>query len=951
MSLDPARLTRELVDEYTSYLRSRFFFKDERLQRQFGELLENERRLYSGPYLELTPPFRPGSTPRQLVERGVFQPEILRIAAGTLHPDRPLYLHQQRAIEKIQSGRNVVVATGTGSGKTETYLLPIVDHILTAKRGSRAVPGIHALLVYPMNALANDQLKRLRELLRATPEITFGRYTGETARARDMGLNRFRETWPREPVLPNELKSREEMWETPPNILVTNFAMLEYLLVRPQDRSFFEPGSAEILRFLVLDEVHTYDGAKGTEIAMLLRRLKERAGFRGQGILRCVGTSATLGGRGDLPDIAGFASQLFDEPFVCEANGEVRDVLEAERTAYRRPSRIWCPADDRFYSDVADTFLAATVREDAVARLLSEPSYEVPAEVRDAVTSALRTETEGTRAEMGQAVRKDDDWGWGSREPADRSPRTLSVHVTRALFELLHGEERLNRLREVCGQGPRSLRDVEREIFPGARGMEGRDAILALVSAGGRATASLEEAPLLRARYHLFLRALEGGFVCFKEHGPEGEPRLFLERRVTCEEHQDSRTFEVGSCRRCGEPMLVGSVQREPGGLNSVTSEDPTQDQLLEDDKRRRIVLAFGTTAPTAANEDEVDSDDDAAPALSRLRICRTCGVYGERAEDWTCLCDAGGEPLDVVKVPTDRGDIKLCPSCGSRSRQRDVLQTLYTGPDEPVAELATTIYQTVNRDYAAGRDAKRKLLTFSDSRQDAAYFAPYLEGVYRGALRRHVILNLLQNDTAPLPLADLTTRLTGFIEDRGWMGPDATPGHLEAEAWRWTMAELLHGNRTRRALEELGLVDFELRRYPDIPVPPALLRRWQMDEGEAWILVQVLLDSIRGAYVFRLPEGIRSDDPVFAPARADRSVALRRADNDRRTLSWIPQLAHLSNSRLDYLTRLAEVRGLSLSRGDLAEFLQGMFSGISRTRTALSSIATSIAPTTRVGE
>lgn len=373
--------------------------------------------------------------------------------------------------------------------------------------------------------------------------------------------------------------------------------------------------------------------------------------------------------------------------------------------------------------------------------------------------------------------------------------------------------------------------------------------------------------------------------------------------------------------------MLVGSARREPSGFNTVTSEDPTQDQLLQEAKPRRIVLAFATAAVMAANEDESDGEDQDDANLARLRICRTCGVYGESGEEWICLCEGPGDPLDVIKVPPgENGDIKLCPSCGSRSRQRDVLQTLYTGPDEPVAEIATTTYQTVNRDYAAGRDAKRKLLTFSDSRQDAAYFAPYLEGVYRGALRRHVILKLLADDQVPLPLVDLASRLTGLIEQKEWMGPAATPEQLKAEAWRWVVAELLHGNRTRRGLEELGLVGFELRRFPDVPIPPALQRRWQMDEVEAWTLVQVLLDSLRGAFVFKLPEGIRTDDPVFAPARAGRSIALRRADNDRRTLSWIPQLAHLSNSRLDYLTRLAAARGLVLSREDLAGFLQSMF-------------------------
>ncbi|HYD48143.1 MAG TPA: DEAD/DEAH box helicase, partial [Terriglobales bacterium] len=264
MSLDPSRLIDDLSSDYSSYLRSRFFFKESSLRTQFSDLLGRDSRLNAGPFLELAPPFRAGATPRELVKSRILDPALLHIPAGALHPDRPLYLHQQEAITAIQSGRNVIVATGTGSGKTETYILPILNAILAEADNGPLSPGIRALLIYPMNALANDQLKRIRELLADTPSITFGRYIGETPIGRQDGFERFRQTWPKEPLVANEMKSREEMWDSPPHILVTNFAMLEYLLVRPQDSVFFAPGAGDLLRFLVLDEVHTYDGAKGT---------------------------------------------------------------------------------------------------------------------------------------------------------------------------------------------------------------------------------------------------------------------------------------------------------------------------------------------------------------------------------------------------------------------------------------------------------------------------------------------------------------------------------------------------------------------------------------------------------------------------------------------------------------------------------------------------------------
>ena len=194
MPLDPGQLTSDLIGDYSSYLSSRFHFRHEGLRRQVAELLAADRRLHSGPFLELLPPFRPGVSVRQLVESGALDRGLLALPTSALQPDRALYRHQQRAIEKIQKDRNVVVATGPGSGKTETYVLPIVSHLLAQKASGRATqPRVRALLVYPMNALANDQLRRIRELLATCPEITFGRYTGETPKDRDAGLRRFRE--------------------------------------------------------------------------------------------------------------------------------------------------------------------------------------------------------------------------------------------------------------------------------------------------------------------------------------------------------------------------------------------------------------------------------------------------------------------------------------------------------------------------------------------------------------------------------------------------------------------------------------------------------------------------------------------------------------------------------------------------------------------------------------
>ena len=166
-------------------------------------------------------------------------------------------------------------------------------------------PGIRALLLYPMNALANDQMKRMRALLAAHPGITFGRYTGETPNDAKTARERFGELNIGEPMLPNELLSREEMRATPPHILLTNYAMLEYLLLRPQDIELFEAGQQNRWRFIVVDEAHVYDGTQGAEIAMLLRRLRDRV--TPDRHLQCIATSATVGGDSDPATVTTFA--------------------------------------------------------------------------------------------------------------------------------------------------------------------------------------------------------------------------------------------------------------------------------------------------------------------------------------------------------------------------------------------------------------------------------------------------------------------------------------------------------------------------------------------------------------------------------------------------------------------------------------------------------------------
>lgn len=210
---NPIRTARRVEELYRDYIATTIHFADADLQGQLEEMLEKPRFLAKGPFLEAAPPYKPASSVRDLVEQEVLCESMLDL--GGFDPDRPLYVHQERAIRKALAGRNYAVVTGTGSGKTESFLLPIINDILSEFEAKGPSSGVRAMILYPMNALANDQLKRLRQLLAGTA-ITFGRYTGDTETDPGKAMKKWKNENPGQSKLPNEIISREEIRENPP---------------------------------------------------------------------------------------------------------------------------------------------------------------------------------------------------------------------------------------------------------------------------------------------------------------------------------------------------------------------------------------------------------------------------------------------------------------------------------------------------------------------------------------------------------------------------------------------------------------------------------------------------------------------------------------------------------------------------------------------------------------
>src|SRR5439155_1159279 len=237
--------------------------------------------------LQLNPAYEPGPTLDELALQGVLLPETARFFRRLDGSPVRLYRHQQQAIEIARRGEPYVVTTGTGSGKSLTYLVPMYDHILRTQPERHQV---RAIIVYPMNALINSQLEALKAYAASAPgsPLRFDRYTGQDKQA-----------------------ARDRILQDPPHILLTNYVMLEYMLLRPAERVFTERATSH-MEFLVLDELHTYRGRQGADVAMLLRRLRERSGNPN---LLNIGTSATMATEGDREArhvaVAAVASKIF----------------------------------------------------------------------------------------------------------------------------------------------------------------------------------------------------------------------------------------------------------------------------------------------------------------------------------------------------------------------------------------------------------------------------------------------------------------------------------------------------------------------------------------------------------------------------------------------------------------------------------------------------------------
>jgi len=404
---------RRLISDYRGFTEGAAVIRDDRIA-AFVEQDLDAKSQWPDPWLSLNPSFADGGSVAELADSDVLHPQCKQIFQSGKSPGsafcdgQPIrfYQHQRDAIDAARTGASYVLTTGTGSGKSLAYIVPIVDRVLRVKEADRR-PRVRAIIVYPMNALANSQLGELEKFLRdgfpaGQEPVTFARYTGQ-----------------------EDEPERDRIRANPPDILLTNYVMLELMLTRPDDRRSLIR-MAEGMEFLVFDELHTYRGRQGADVAMLIRRVKDACAAPD---VQCVGTSATMSTEGSGEDqrrvVAEVASQIFGTTVKPEhVIGETLVRATAEDPGPVTRQRIAAPAAPADYADLAGDPLASWVETtfgldrdgdgrwvrrppetvQQAARLLSEQSGADLAECEKALERTLRSGTHAHHPDTGRPL-------------------------------------------------------------------------------------------------------------------------------------------------------------------------------------------------------------------------------------------------------------------------------------------------------------------------------------------------------------------------------------------------------------------------------------------------------------------------------------------------------------------------------------------------------------------
>ena len=668
--MDVFDLRGRLVEDYARYTRSFIKIADPRIKAKVDGALD-DGALWPEPLLQLNPTFLPGGPIDDLVDDGTLHPECKKIfridKSDTDHSGKQLLLHahQTEAIKKSKEGKSYVLTSGTGSGKSLTYIVPIVDHVL--RRGSGQ--GIQAIVVYPMNALANSQAEELRKFLEKgygvdRAPVKFARYTGQEKR-----------------------DEREAIRNSPPDVLLTNYMMLELLLTRREDRSLVK--AAQGLRFLVFDELHTYRGRQGADVALLIRRC--RMAFGGHDII-CVGTSATMASEGSSVEqkreVARVAETLFGT--AVDATQVIGETLERAT-----PELRWLRHREVVLSELSEALR----------------SPDGPPEDYE----AFRVHPLASWIESTFGVQAEPDTGRLIRQPPRRLRGPDSATTELAELTDAPADQVYQKLRAFLLRGSELRRSASSRF------------------------------PIFAFRLHQFLTR---GDTVWATIEPETLRHLEFSKLVAKPGEPEKTLFPVVFCRQCGTAYYRVSTFTEDQKRRLAPRED-RREEGLDPQSSAYLYVSSQTPWPTGdgaalLNRLPPFMKETAADGTERLRPDSRADLPERVFVDSTgrIVEEGNGVPAALI-----RQNFLFClePSCGvaytkSQRSERAKLTTL--GVDN--RSTATTVLAVralieLQSDVSLSKEA-RKLLSFTDNRQDASLQAGHFNDFTQVALLRSAL-------------------------------------------------------------------------------------------------------------------------------------------------------------------------------------------------------------------
>ncbi|MGC9327588.1 MAG: DEAD/DEAH box helicase [Candidatus Hinthialibacter sp.] len=636
MALNPIVYTEKIVRSFLKYQLTAYPFSDSRLHEQMRELLNLDHirhtPLLKGPYISLSRSFRQGSAIADLTAEGVLHPHMQHIIGSKI---THFYGHQEKAIRTIHDKKTTLISTGTGSGKTECFLYPIISRCLELKDG-KIPSGISAIIVYPMNALAEDQLDRLRWLL-AGSGISFGLYIGKTPEhEREVSGHRLKPGSTRadyESVLQSyrkqgrpdvvhpaeEICSREKM-RTPgsqPRILLTNVKQLELLLTRQIDVELFDHAR---LDYLVFDEAHTFTGIMGAETACLIRRLRRFCGRSVQDTI-CIATSATIVDQRDPNAGKRFASRFF---------GAAADDVECVHEEYE--AEYWERERRMPHEPSAD-----------ISQLLARTLAAVDSKSPDEEIRNIHQQLTGWPLEKGS-------WQEALHNTLIQNELAFQIYIS--LRRPITLDILISQLKKIAD---RHVSEEELLIY------------LALGAAAFK-----EGRPVFRPIVHGFVRGIPGAVVSFPQ---DDTPKLWLssEDEIAAQEGSDNTwKTPLYTCTTCGQHYFVSYLKDfkftggKPEGGQLAEGDSFYWESLDKEHGGKRVVLVDQVISQD--DEEDLEKESWSHP----IYFCRYCGSAHPDAVNRCQNCGAVSPLVKLFAVksnPKYAGNLSSCVSCKAKGK------------------------------------------------------------------------------------------------------------------------------------------------------------------------------------------------------------------------------------------------------------------------------------------